>query len=122
MPIITSKCVQCHNKDGFPVRLTRDLSSAGGSGEKGCFNHSYENLLAPGKQPEQWKYIHPGRARTSPLIRHIFGRNTARPWDNAASKKAPLLMPPADSPPLTEDEKLTFVEWIDMGALWDGIP
>jgi len=23
---------------------------------------------------------------------------------------------------LTEDERRTFVEWIDMGALWDGIP
>jgi hypothetical protein len=31
-------------------------------------------------------------------------------------------MPPASSEELTEDEKRTFVEWIDMGALWDGIP
>ena len=31
-------------------------------------------------------------------------------------------MPPAGSEPLTEDEKRTIVEWIDMGALWDGIP
>jgi hypothetical protein len=31
-------------------------------------------------------------------------------------------MPPDGSQPLTEDERRTFVEWIDMGALWDGIP
>ncbi len=31
-------------------------------------------------------------------------------------------MPPDSSQALTEDEKRTFIEWIDMGALWDGIP
>ena len=23
---------------------------------------------------------------------------------------------------MTDDEKVTFVEWIDLGAHWDGIP
>ena len=34
-------------------------------------------------------------------------------------------MPPCPPPgalQLTDDEKLTFVEWIDLGAHWDGIP
>jgi hypothetical protein len=31
-------------------------------------------------------------------------------------------MPPIKDQELTKDEKRTFAEWIDMGALWDGIP
>jgi hypothetical protein len=38
------------------------------------------------------------------------------------SQKQIPRMPPAESQALTEDERRTFVEWIDMGALWDGIP
>jgi hypothetical protein len=31
-------------------------------------------------------------------------------------------MPPNGHEALSKDEKRTFVEWIDMGASWDGIP
>jgi hypothetical protein len=31
-------------------------------------------------------------------------------------------MPPNGYRTLTKDEKRIFVEWIDMGALWDGNP
>ena len=30
--------------------------------------------------------------------------------------------PHPDTRGLTDEEKLTFVEWIDLGAHWDGIP
>ena len=42
------------------------------------------------------KYIHPGSARTSPILRR--------------------LSPHAGSRPLTQDEKRTIIEWIDLGA------
>ncbi len=48
------------------------------------------------------KFIHPGQARTSPLVRSVLGH--AKP------------MPPGGSPPLTPDEKRTIIEWIDLGA------
>jgi hypothetical protein len=89
---------------------------------KAYFNRSYESLLAQGNQPGIGKYVHPGRARTSPLIWHIFGRNTSRPWDNTFSQQKVTQMKPDEYQALTKDEKRTFVEWIDMGALWDGIP
>jgi hypothetical protein len=67
--------------------------------------------------------VHPGRARTSPLIWHLFGRNTSQPWDKSYKSDYPVKpMPPAGAPGLTESEKRTFVEWIDLGALWSGIP
>ena len=122
MPIIARKCVRCHGKTGSVLRLTQDLSSVGRPGVKACFNESYEGLLAAPSRPGYGKYVHPGRARTSPLIWHIFGRNTARPWDRTFSQMDVQRMPPGEAQVLTEDEKRTFVEWIDMGALWDGIP
>jgi len=122
MPIIARKCAQCHDKSDAPIRLNSDMSPVSVSDGKSHFNRSYMNLLAVGSKPGQGKYVHPGKARTSPLIWHLFGRNTSRQWDgDACQRKAPKI--PADGPvTLTEDEKRTFVEWIDMGALWDGIP
>jgi len=67
--------------------------------------------------------VHPGRARTSPLIWRLYGRNTSRPWDETyVSGQTLPTCPPAGAEQLTDDEKLTLVEWIDLGALWDGIP
>lgn len=121
-PIIAKKCVSCHSKTDSPLSFTKDLSLVGGSKRGAFFNQTYENLLAPDNQAGDGKYVHPGRARTSPLIWHIFGRNTSRPWDDVQSTEKLSHMPPSTVEALTEDEKRTFVEWIDMGALWDGIP
>ncbi|MBW8041698.1 MAG: hypothetical protein FVQ85_17105 [Planctomycetes bacterium] len=122
MPIIAKKCVRCHDKSDSVPGLTRDLSLVAHPGGKVYFNGSYESLLVEARQSGYGKYVHPGRARTSPLIWHIFGRNTSRPWDDMFSQEKVTRMPPDESPALTEDQRRTFVEWIDMGALWDGIP
>jgi hypothetical protein len=115
MPIIAQKCAQCHEQTDSPVRLTREIDS-------GEFNRSYQSLLTAGEKSGVGKYTHPGRARTSPLIWHLFGRNTSMPWDTTFSQERVPQMPPESHAALNEDEKRTFVEWIDMGALWDGIP
>lgn len=111
MPIISKKCVQCHSKADAVPYLTEDSS-----------NQNYKNLLIEGDHAPDGKYIHPGKARTSPLIWHIFGRNTSRPWDDTSSQNKVLQMPPNHDQSLTPDEKRTFVEWIDMGAPRNGIP
>ena len=122
MPVVAQKCVRCHAKPDSPLRFTKDLSLVRGTGRGACFNQTYESLLAPGNQPGYGKYVHPGRARTSSLIWRIFGRDTSRPWDDVHSTEQVSRMPPAEAVALTEDERRTFSEWIDMGALWDGIP
>jgi hypothetical protein len=89
------------------------------------FNRAYESLLAAHELAGEHRsafgrYVHAGRARTSPLIWHLFGYCTSRPWDiraKTSSKVKP--MPPEGSAALTDDEKRTFVEWIDTGAPWD---
>ncbi|MBN1360379.1 MAG: hypothetical protein JW993_07300 [Sedimentisphaerales bacterium] len=113
MPIIDAKCAQCHGRANAAPRL------GNGDGQPG---RSYESLLATGETPEEGRYVHAGRARTSPLIWHLYGRNTSRPWDEPADTRTVRKMPPDGGPALTDDEIQTFVEWIDMGALWDGIP
>jgi hypothetical protein len=120
MPVISTKCVQCHGKDDSALYLADD--SAADADKETCFNRIYNSLLAGGSRPGYRKYIHPGSARTSPLIWHIFGRNTSRPWDETFSRQKVSQMPPAGMQALTPDEKRTFVEWIDMGAVWDDIP
>ncbi|MFH1266165.1 MAG: hypothetical protein ABIK89_10595 [Planctomycetota bacterium] len=83
---------------------------------------SYENLLAPAAEGDgMGKYVHPGRARTSPLVWHVFGCNTTQPWDGVASREPIKRMPPEEAAPLDEQERRTLVEWIDTGALWEGI-
>jgi hypothetical protein len=120
MPIIDSRCAPCHG-ERKQVRLDGGVDAPGSSG---VFNRAYETLLrglAP--RPDGWvagAYVHPGRARTSPLVWHLFGRNTARPWDGEAATSE--VKPIPEDVELTAEERRLFVEWIDMGALWDGIP
>jgi len=125
MPIVSGKCASCHRAGGPPPRLDGGLAPAGGSAAKAPFNRAYEALLtgepAEARGPWRGRFVQPGQARTSPLVWRLFARNTSRPWDAAAGEKR-------DWPGrcgahrLTDDEKRTFVEWIDLGALWDGIP
>lgn len=59
--------------------------------------------------------VEPGRARTSRLIWQLAGRNTARPWDAAAS----AAFAPAPSAPVSADDLRTLALWIDLGATYD---
>jgi hypothetical protein len=62
-------------------------------------------------------YVHPGRARTSPLVWHLLGRNTARPWDHDPHAGRPVKrMPPGKGNALNEVELRRVTEWIDLGA------
>jgi hypothetical protein len=123
MPIVEAKCVSCHGSGKTP-RLDGG-SELVGHGSHAYFNRAYESLLAAPEpagehRPALGRYVHAGRARTSPLVWHLFGHDTSRPWDiraKTSSKVKP--MPPEGAATLTDDEKRTFIEWVDTGALWD---
>jgi hypothetical protein len=122
MPILASRCVQCHSEWDCPVRLTADAAPASHQEGPQGFNRSYESLLE-GAQTGRGRYVHPGRARTSPLVWSLYGRNTSRPWDGVeGAGQAVARMPPDMSPAMTDEERRTLTEWIDLGALWEGIP
>jgi len=128
MPIIQRKCVACHGRDGAPPRLDVDGDGDNQRGGSGAASHAYVRLLAErqgGGAEDAYKgrYVDPGRARTSPLIWHLFGRNLARPWDGPLADRPAKPIPASDQPiePLTDLERRTFVEWVDLGALWDNL-
>ncbi len=123
MPIIRSKCVSCHKTGGSQPWLDENQSSARAAGSNNA-GGSYENLLSS-KQADNpgrlWggRYVTPGRARTSPLIWHLLGRNASQPWDSPVPSRKFKPMPSAGKGLLSEDELRTFAEWIDTGAHWD---
>ncbi len=121
MPIIVKKCTACHScQSAGPVLRAEPTGQS---------NLAYHSLTAPissslvSAERVKGHYVHPGQARTSSLIWRIFGRNTSRPWDESYRPEELFpVCPPRGAGQLTEDEKLTFIEWIDLGAHWDGIP
>jgi hypothetical protein len=122
LPILAGRCASCHDADGPPPRLDAGPQAEGAGGP---FHPAYASLLAPveatGGDGPRYRYVDPGHARTSPLVWQVFGRNTSRPWDAAAGRPGPA--PSAcEAGRLTAGERRTLIEWIDTGALWDGIP
>ncbi|HAK96498.1 MAG TPA: hypothetical protein DCM87_16290 [Planctomycetes bacterium] len=92
-PIVASRCAACH----------------GGGAKVGLAGpEAFETLCG---------FLDPGRARTSRVVWHLFGRNTARPWDGAAARQPAVPLP--EGAALTADERRMFVEWIDLGAPLD---
>jgi hypothetical protein len=89
-PIIASKCMACHAAGGSAPHL--DGSAA---------------ALAP--------YVSPGEARRSPLVWHLLGRSTARPWDAEARSAAPKIRPATHEGPSATQIR-AFIEWIDLGC------
>lgn len=124
MPIVAQRCAtaDCHGGAAAP-RLTDEAV--------GPFNRAYVSLLAAADagasrdidRPVAGKYVRPGSSRRSPLAWLVFGRNTARPWDAEHGVAAALdKTHPPITPALSDDERRTIVEWIDLGAAWSGLP
>ena len=115
MPIIESQCVACHGNSDSILRLTAE------SGRDGECNQAYKTLLEQEEGSAEGKYVYRHRARASRLIWHILGKNTSRPWDGECFNETV----PADSEivaaELSDEEKKALIEWVDMGAVWDGI-
>jgi hypothetical protein len=91
-PIIERQCLECHGERGQPPRLDQ--------------GDAYEVLLDGSVQP--------GQARTSPLIWHLLGRRTDRRWDDLGADGT---VAPGPVKGLTREDVLTFIQWIDLGAL-----
>jgi hypothetical protein len=118
-PILRDRCSKCHQ--------ARQPHMAIGSGAiqrgRGAAYDTYLSLLAR-DDTGQYKYVQPGRARTSLMIWRVMGRVTSRPWDQVDTAENPDLgrMPPQEAEALTQAQKQILIEWIDLGAAWDGIP
>jgi hypothetical protein len=125
-PIVASRCLPCHHAGASQPSL--EVVPTGASAEVDiALRRLYRALLARdnevGGSTGTGKYVHPGNARTSPLVWHFLGRNTARPWDGAAAAARPAKpMPVGQGAELTDAEKQTIIRWIDLGAQWKFAP
>jgi hypothetical protein len=121
LPIVAKKCAACHAGQS-PPRLDAAAAgtSAGPAAEapRGVYDALMVEDPAGGEQSPYGKYVHRGRARTSPLVWHLYGRNTSRPWDGEAGRHLAKPVPPGRAVPLTEEEKRLIVRWIDLGAAY----
>jgi hypothetical protein len=89
-PIIESTCVPCHRGNSAAPDLTRGVAG-----------------LAP--------YVVPGEARRSPLMWHLLGRVTTRPWDSGHATETAKPMP-AGAAAIEPAHIRAFAQWIDLGA------
>ncbi len=134
-PIVTEKCLPCHSQGGSPPDLTAGRKAPVSPGAPDAARIAYEALLEPGSTstltrpaPGDWsgnvrgKYVDPGRATTSPLVWHLLGRNTSRPWDGQSAQGIPKPIQPAAGQALTPGELQALIEWIDLGAQWSTGP
>jgi hypothetical protein len=114
LPIVDSKCAPCHTEGTSPPRLDHE----GNRSHWRTLHRAYINLLTSRENGSGGRYVDPGRARTSPLMWHVLGRKTARPWDAPRQDAAVKPIPAGEVPPLTPEEQRLIAEWIDLGALW----
>jgi hypothetical protein len=148
MPVLAKRCAPCHASVGNALRgvpePAMDTCFAPPGTPRRAFptddrpgiaqrhldddaraKTAYETLLArepaSGDRSPRWKYVDPGRARTSPLVWHVYGVNTSRPWDGAAASRPAKPIPPDKSEPLSSEEKAVLIRWIDLGAAWEGV-
>ncbi len=125
MPLIGTKCLPCHAQPGSPPDLTAGKSVPRDWTDPEYARAVYDVLLAEDRASDLSttgkgkRYVNPGQARTSPLAWHLAGRNLSRPWDG--DRMGLPVKPIPSEPPisLSEDEKMRFYQWIDLGAPWE---
>lgn len=112
LPVVGAKCAPCHGVQGAAPELADALARGARSAfDAVCGTESGGADSVP--------YVDRGRARTSPLIWHILGKNTSRPWDASAVGRSFHGIPHDSAVQLTEAERQLFIEWIDLGAAFD---
>jgi hypothetical protein len=124
-PIVTGRCVPCHGPGGSPPRLA-EVEGPIDARSTETLKATYEVLMTADPTAEAGtgtgKYVRPGRARTSPLVWHVLGRNTTRPWDGAATGGMVRPIPASAVAAPSEAEIQALIRWIDLGAAWDARP
>ncbi|UCD25543.1 MAG: hypothetical protein JSW51_06410 [Gemmatimonadota bacterium] len=110
-PIIESRCTTsgCHGADQAGPQLA---GTADGLDEA---NRVYRTLLSGIEGRNGERLVVPGKAKESPLIWLLFGRNMGS--GQTRYSRDVTQMPPHDM--LRPRERILLIEWIDLGALWD---
>ncbi len=115
VPLVAQRCATegCHAAGGRP-----DFSRAAGEPDPDYASRLFRLLTMPpearaGGTSGVGGWIQPGRARTSPLVWHVLGRQTLRPWDEVPATPS---IPVDGRRRLDALEAKALIEWIDLGA------
>lgn len=109
-PLLARSCASCHG--GASPAGSLDLDAR----PTASFDTAYEALLAPGPgSVDGRKYVDEAGSSAfgSFLLERILGRELGAP--RALDGACPGV------PPLSEDERLVFVRWVDLGATYRGV-
>lgn len=120
-PLLARDCGDCHGPTGSHSPRLWQTVPADSESERTAAGEAFRILTAPENpdwQNGKGRYIVPGHARLSPIIWHLAGTNTARPWDGSvASMPAVPMNRQGESYP--SESLKSWIEWIDFGAAWD---
>ena len=126
-PIVRTTCAttDCHAPP-FPtagMNLTPDhLSGTGNAPLTDRFGPAYANLLARARNKPMavgGRRVHPGDARSSPLLWMLYGRALAKQYAPAPFERPMVEAHPGPMLPAAQLEK--FRTWVDLGALYDEV-
>jgi hypothetical protein len=109
-PLLARSCTSCHA--GATPAGSLDLEARAA----GLFDTAYEALLAPGAGSGGGRrYVDEvgSSAYQSHLTERIYGRELGAPKTLTGSCPG--------KPPLSDDERLRFVRWMDLGAAYRGV-
>lgn len=124
-PIISTRCAatDCHVPP-FPtagMNLTADQLNEGGDAPLAeWFGPAYANLLARQENKPSaigGRRVHPGDARSSPMMWMLYGRALAPQYTPAPFERTMISAHPG---PMLPDAQLELIrKWIDLGAQYD---
>jgi hypothetical protein len=122
-PILENRCRACHAEGAAEPRLDLVVPNTDGDARDDGLRKLYEVLLRREEAKDgRFAYVHPGQARTSPLIWHLYGKNLARPWDVDQAGRPVKPLPPDADDAIPASEKSVITRWIDLGAAWRAVP
>jgi hypothetical protein len=108
-PILAARCATtgCHVRgQAEPM-----LGEPGTTTSDSALRTVYRYLLAQSAGRSGGRYVVPGKARESQLIRLLLGRETGSPPAGNTHHDA-----------LERRDLILFIEWVDLGAQWDARP
>jgi Tol biopolymer transport system component len=107
-PILASRCATagCHLAGAEPT-----LGDDGRATSEPALRAVYESLLRRTAEHPDGRYVIPGSARESPLIRQLLRQGTGSPPGGGARHGA-----------LDRRDLILLIEWADLGAEWESRP